>query len=72
MHTRFWVYIAAMLALVVGRGANAAPKRTMPDYDGRGERPRSVGDTLIWAPGELSILKIGQRNISSMASPAYQ
>jgi hypothetical protein len=32
---------------------NDAPKRPMPDYDGRGPAPTTLGDALIWVPRAL-------------------
>ena len=30
--------------------AHASPKRALPDYDGRGPKPATVGDGLLWVP----------------------
>ena len=30
--------------------AGPSPKRTLPDYDGRGEPPTTAGDVLLWIP----------------------
>jgi hypothetical protein len=56
MRARHWLFVAA-LAIVTAwslRARAATEKRQVPDYDGRGAPPASVGDTLIWAPRVLA------------------
>lgn len=57
-----WLTVAAMAAFTAAAVAEQAPapspqpaidsttKRAVPDYDGRGEEPTSVGEVLIWVP----------------------
>ncbi len=33
--------------------ASAAPKRAVPDYDGRAEAPATAGEVLLWVPRTL-------------------
>jgi Omp85 superfamily domain len=43
-----WLLGAALLAPGVAQAA--APKRDVPDYDGRGGEPTTAGDVAIWVP----------------------
>lgn len=43
-----------ILTLAVGAEARAdAPKRELPDYDGRGGEPTTAGDVALWVPRTL-------------------
>lgn len=50
--------VAAATAMALGSSSPAAraddapatPKRAVPDYDGRGPKPTTAGDVLIWVP----------------------
>jgi hypothetical protein len=45
--------LAALFAALVPAAARAqsdAPKRELPDYDGRGDEPTTTGDVALWVP----------------------
>ena len=42
-----------LLATTAASAQEASPKRAVPDYDGRGERPTDAGDVAIWVPRVL-------------------
>src|SRR5450432_332821 len=44
---------AFMLALVGTRARADAPKRQIPNYDGRGSEPTTAGDAALWIPRAL-------------------
>jgi surface antigen Omp85-like protein len=49
-----WRHKAWLVALMLAATpAAAAEKRRLPDYDGRGPKPVTVGDVLIWVPRVL-------------------
>lgn len=50
--------VAALLVASLGVAGRAAaddtsPKRQLPDYDGRGPKPTTTGDVLLWIPRVL-------------------
>ncbi|HMI83329.1 MAG TPA: hypothetical protein VK550_04500, partial [Polyangiaceae bacterium] len=48
---RRWQLSSALLVLCLALAPVAwADKRKLPDYDGRGKEPTTVGDVLLWVP----------------------
>lgn len=53
MAHRWWLSGALLALFLVSTPAAAADKRKLPDYDGRGGEPVTVGDVLLWVPRVL-------------------
>jgi hypothetical protein len=47
---RRWLSSTALAWLLIAAPATAGDKRKLPDYDGRGPRPVTTGDVLLWVP----------------------
>ncbi len=44
------IALGLLLALTLAGAASAAPKRAVPDYDGRDSDPTTPGDVALWVP----------------------
>jgi hypothetical protein len=47
--------VAFLALFLAATSASAADKRQLPDYDGRGGEPVTVGDVLLWVPRVLLV-----------------